>query len=160
MGKRREKSSKEGELANFPEENTVRLTNPRYLALATSLILVFSAFASLLAREEITGQVTSDALSRWKSQGLLGHQGLGGTWRQNDEAIGTNQRASTGQSIVSFGYRCPREAVNPPAQFASTSNANKCFNAAQKANQVLAMCAYEREMNGRVSIAWIKCARL
>lgn len=154
MGKRRGKSGKEGELANFPEEqSTTILLSPRYLAVATSLLLVFSAFASLLIQQDITGQVTSDTLTRWRAQGLTDN------WQQADSNVDTNINDNQGSEIVSEAYNCPEVSSGVSLEFASTSNSKGCYNLAQGANQFLPVCNYKKEVNGKITTPYVRCVR-
>lgn len=152
MGKGRVRHLKEGELANFPEEKIPQLLSPRYLAIATSLILVFSAVASLLAHEDITGKATSNALREWRERGLID------TWKGPTPPEAKNIRDDLGRKVVPGAWSCPKTPhIAAPANLAATSNSHDCFNANEKSNGILPMCAYQHEINGRVSAAWVKC---
>lgn len=154
MGKRRQKSMKEGELANFPEEQKPTLLSPRYLAIATALILVSSAFASLLLNEDVTGFATSAAMQRWRDQDIVNDWGTGGL--QSNTV--TNQRDQQGRIIASERSRCPKPALPPPPQLESTSNRFGCFNAADQPNQRLIMCnVVDQTINGEITTKRIKC---
>src|SRR3989344_1979105 len=122
MGKRGKDSGKEGELTNFPEESTPYLLSPRHLAIATSILLVFSAFASLLIDQDITGQATSATMQRWRSESLTAN------WGRYDQDAQTNNRNEDGKPIVPDNLVCPKQAITPPADFISTMNRNKCVN--------------------------------
>ena len=151
MGKRRGRDGKEGELANFPEEGPIHLTNPRYLAIAASLILVFSVFASLLVQEDITGQATSPTLDRWRSEGWTNN------WQQSDSNVDTNLRDHLGRKIVPETYTCPKRAISPPAKFVTTSNSKGCYNRDEIANKIIVMCTYEQEVNGNLVKKQTQC---
>ncbi len=144
MGKRRQRGMKEGELANFPEETPPKLMSPRYLAVATSLVLVFSAFASLLVREDITGQVTSPAIDRWR--------GLG--WERYSQYSKTNDLDAQGRIIISDRYRCPKTPTTLPTTVAATDNGYGCANFARDATRItVPMCMINQ--NGKKTTA--KC---
>ncbi|MBS3144999.1 hypothetical protein J4208_05440 [Candidatus Woesearchaeota archaeon] len=136
MGKRGKDSGKEGELTNFPEESTPYLLSPRHLAIATSILLVFSAFASLLIDQDITGQATSATMQRWRDQGL----NVG--WERYGQYAKTDERTAAGKIIVPNNWRCPKQAIAPPADFTSTINSNKCVNGAKDKNGFFPVCFF------------------
>lgn len=148
MGKRGKDRGKEGELTNFPEESTPYLLSPRHLAIATSILLVFSAFASLLIDQDLTGQATSSTMQRWRSEGLTMN------WEQFKDYPTTNDRTPSGKIIVPENYHCPKEAITPPANFLSTSNSNNCVNGGKYANNFFVVCFF-RGTEG--TIMSIKC---
>ncbi len=135
---------KEGELANFPEESQPRLLSPRYLAVATSLVLVFSAFASLLVKEDITGQATSATMDRWRTQ----------HWERFSVYSTTDDRDAQGRIIISERYRCPKTSTTLPTTVAGTDNGWGCANFARDATRItVPMCMINQ--NGKKTTA--KC---
>lgn len=152
MGKRLKRPEKEGQLTNFPEEAGAIPLGPRYLAVATSLILVVSALAALLTNQQVTGQATS-TLEKWREEGLTQN------WNRFSSQPELNQRDVNGKMKVSEVYHCPHLAKAPPEPYKSTSNNQGCFNAANNPNQLLAMCVYDQEVTGRIVPTWIQCIR-
>lgn len=123
MAKRGSKVKESEELTNFPEDKPIVLLSPRYLAVAASLILVFSAFASLLIDEEVTGQATSATMSRWREEGL------GDTWRRYDTDPDINNVDEEGRQIPSESWLCPfplEKRLSPPSHI--LTNKEGCFN--------------------------------
>ena len=149
MGKKRRRIEKEGELANFPEEQTPILLSPRYLAIAASLILVSSAFASLILKSDVTGFAASATMQRWRDQGIVDDWESGGL----SSRTFTNERDDQGNRVVPAHYRCPGQVVDIPDIYASTSNQYGCFNTQDK-NGLLAMCAIADD---KERTTWIKC---
>lgn len=148
MGKRRRRG-KEGQLANFPEEQPQTLMSPRYLAIAASLILVSSAFASLLLKNDVTGFATSAAMQRWREQGLDKEWESGGIQSRTF----LNERDAQGRKVAPLNYRCPGKVVDIPEAYVSTSNQYGCFNT-QERNGLLVMCAVADD---RGYTTWTKC---
>lgn len=140
---------KEGELANFPEEESPQLLSPRHLAIATSLLLVFSAFASLLIDQDITGQATSATKQRWEREGVTA------AWERYQNYPVTNIRDDIGRKVVPNNYYCPKNHIDPPEEFASTENKlSGCVNGDIKPNGMFPVCFYENEEG---KIASTKC---
>lgn len=149
MGKKGKDKGKEGELTNFPEESSPQLLSPRHLAIATSLLLVFSAFASLLINQDITGQATSLTMQRWRDEGLTAN------WGRYENYPMTNNRNIEGIKVVPNNYYCPEPPTTPPEELASTENINGCVNGEKiKPNGMRAVCFY---MNKEGKITSTKC---
>ena len=122
MAKRGSSAKESVVLANFPEEKPIVLLSPRYLAVAASLILVFSAFASLLIDEDVTGQATSATMERWRAEGLRE------SWRRQTTPQ-FNNVDDEGLQIPSDLWKCPfpPEKRHLPAKDISI-NKEGCFN--------------------------------
>jgi len=125
MAKKRAYRKESEVLANFPEDKPVVLLSPRYLAVAASLILVFSAFASLLIDEDVTGQATSTTLQRWRDQGIVDDWESGGL-ASSTSTINVDKE---GLQVPSAIWKCPFPPENrrsPPQDV--PSNSDGCFN--------------------------------
>lgn len=165
MPKRGAKVNAKEELTNFPEEKPITLLSPRYLAIAASLILVFSAFASLLVDEDVTGQATSATMERWRAEGLEN------TWRRYDTDPDVNNVDEEGRQIPSDVWNCPfppEKRISPPNHI--LTNKEGCFNMEKNTKAPYAPfssstsrdfgCLGPVESGGREVIAVKPCTRM
>jgi len=144
MGKRGKDSGKEGELTNFPEEGTLRLSNIRYLAVAASLILVFSAFAALFFEEQNLEGYATASITKVKTERLPDSRSIFPTLNlRTPPSISTE---------VPVNYYCPKTALSPPRQYARSANTNKCFVKTSGRNYDF-MCTYK----GNFGPLYIQC---
>ena len=163
----REKGIEKEVMTNFPEEGKpIALLSPRYLAVVTALIMVFSAFASLLVRESITGQITSPTVERWREEGLMEN------WRRQSGYTSepNNLRNEEGWKVAPPEFRCPipeKDRFSPPLDRLSTANQHGCYNAGRiggtgdlRRNLEHFVCSGREIVNGRYAPIMKPCSWL